>query len=114
MNYSGAGAPGQWQVPTGNSGFADSDLLVVRGGSIHCGWAPNRSLRWTRRARRPHENELSFPGGDGSCEQLLEAHEGLTKQPSALLNAPLIIVLANQVGDAKLLKECTVARQMPA
>jgi hypothetical protein len=56
-----------------------------------------------------------FQDGDGFYEQLLEAHEGLTKEQSDLLNARLIIVLANQVGDAKLLKECIeVARQVPA
>ena len=55
-----------------------------------------------------------FQDGDGFYEQLLEAHEGLTKEQSDLLNARLIVVLANQVGDAKLLKECIeVARQLP-
>jgi len=51
--------------------------------------------------------------GDAFYEQLLDAHEGLTKEQSELLNARLIIVLANQVGDAKVLKECIeVARQL--
>lgn len=55
-----------------------------------------------------------FQDGDGFYEQLLDAHEGLTKEQSDLLNARLIIVLANQVGDAKVLRECIeVARQMP-
>lgn len=53
-----------------------------------------------------------FQDGDGFYEQLLDAHEGLTREQSDLLNARLIIVLANQVGDAKALKECLeVARQ---
>jgi hypothetical protein len=56
-----------------------------------------------------------FQDGDGFYEQLLEAHEGLTKEQSDLLNARLVIVLANQVGDAKTLKECIeVARHVPA
>jgi hypothetical protein len=56
-----------------------------------------------------------FQDGDGFYDQLLEAHEGLTKEQSDLLNARLIIVLANQVGDARTLKECIeVARQMPS
>ncbi len=56
-----------------------------------------------------------FQDGDGFYEQLLEAHEGITKEQSDLLNARLIVVLANQVGDAKLLKECIeAARQLPA
>ncbi|HWI83878.1 DUF2783 domain-containing protein [Ramlibacter sp.] len=55
-----------------------------------------------------------FQDGDGFYEQLLEAHEGLTKEQSELLNARLILILANQVGDAKTLKACVeAARQMP-
>ena len=55
-----------------------------------------------------------FQDGDGFYDQLLEAHEGLTKEQSDLLNARLIVVLANQVGDARTLKECIeAARQMP-
>ena len=54
-----------------------------------------------------------FQDGDGFYEQLLDAHEGLTKEQSDLLNARLIVVLANQVGDAKTLRECIeVARQL--
>jgi len=60
-------------------------------------------------------NNFHFQDGDGFYDQLLEAHEGLTKEQSDLLNARLIIVLANQVGDARTLKECIeVARQMPS
>lgn len=52
------------------------------------------------------KTNFHFQDGDGFYEQLLDAHEGLTKEQSDLLNARLIIVLANQVGDAKVLKEC--------
>jgi hypothetical protein len=59
-------------------------------------------------------NIFHFQDGDGFYEQLLEAHEGLTKDESDLFNARLIIVLANQIGDAKVLKECIeAARQLP-
>ena len=51
---------------------------------------------------------------DGFYEQLLDAHQGLSKEQSDLLNARLILILANQVGDAKLLAECiAAAREMP-
>lgn len=51
---------------------------------------------------------------DGFYEQLLDAHQGLTKEQSDLLNARLILILANQVGDAKVLAECiAAAREMP-
>lgn len=60
------------------------------------------------------KNNFHFQDGDGFYEQLLDAHEGLTKEQSDLFNARLIIVLANQVGDAKVLKECiAAARQLP-
>lgn len=50
--------------------------------------------------------------GDGFYEQLLEAHEGLTKEQSDLLNARLILILANQVGDARVLKDCIATAQL--
>ena len=51
---------------------------------------------------------------DGFYEQLLDAHQGLSKEQSDLLNARLILILANQVGDAKVLAECiAAAREMP-
>jgi len=59
------------------------------------------------------KTNFHFQDGDGFYEQLLDAHEGLTREQSELLNARLIIVLANQVGDAKVLKECIeVAREL--
>ncbi|MDB5753494.1 MAG: hypothetical protein JWP65_3915 [Ramlibacter sp.] len=52
---------------------------------------------------------------DGFYEQLLDAHQGLTPQQSQLLNARLILLLANQLGDARVLKEClAAAREFPA
>ena len=52
---------------------------------------------------------LNLQDADGFYEQLLDAHQGLTEEQSALLNARLILLLANQVGDAKVLKECVEA-----
>lgn len=57
---------------------------------------------------------LNLQDADGFYEQLLDAHEGLTEQQSALLNARLVMLLANQIGDARVLKECVeAARQFP-
>jgi len=57
---------------------------------------------------------LHFEDADGFYEQLLDAHQGLTLHQSQLFNARLILLLANQVGDAKVLKECIeAAREMP-
>lgn len=46
---------------------------------------------------------------DGFYEQLLDAHAGLTPAQSELLNARLILILANQVGDAATLRQCIEA-----
>ena len=57
---------------------------------------------------------LNLQDADGFYEQVLEAHQGLSKEQSELLNARLILLLANQVGDAKVLKACVeAAREMP-
>lgn len=57
---------------------------------------------------------LNLQDADGFYEQLLDAHQGLLPEQSQLLNARLILLLANQVGDAKVLKECIeAARAMP-
>jgi hypothetical protein len=55
------------------------------------------------------KTNLHLQDTDAFYEQLLDAHEGLTKEQSDLLNARLILLLANQVGDAKVLRECIEA-----
>ena len=52
---------------------------------------------------------LNLHDADGFYEQLLDAHRGLTPEESELLNARLILLLANQVGDAQELQECVEA-----
>ena len=57
---------------------------------------------------------LNLQDADGFYEQLLDAHAGLSPEESQLLNARLILLLANQVGDAKVLRECVeAARELP-
>ena len=55
---------------------------------------------------------LNLQDADGFYEQLLDAHQGLSEQQSALLNARLILLLANQIGDAKVLKDCVEAAKV--
>ena len=58
---------------------------------------------------------LNLQDADGFYEQLLNAHQGLTPEQSALVNARLILLLANQVGEARVLKECIeAAAKIPA
>jgi hypothetical protein len=57
---------------------------------------------------------LNLQDADSFYEQLLDAHQGLSREQSELLNARLILLLANQVGDAEVLRECIeAARQSP-
>ena len=42
---------------------------------------------------------------DGFYSELLVAHEGLSTDESDALNARLILVLANQIGDREILSE---------
>jgi len=51
----------------------------------------------------------NFKDADGFYEQLLDAHAGLDERTSALLNAKLILVMANQIGDPALLIACIAA-----
>ena len=41
----------------------------------------------------------NLPDPDGFYEALLKAHEGLSDKESVELNARLVLVLANQIGD---------------
>ena len=60
------------------------------------------------------KTSLNLQDADTFYEQLLDSHEGLTPEQSQILNARLILLLANQVGDARVLKDCVeAARQLP-
>lgn len=52
-----------------------------------------------------------FEDADAFYEQLLDAHVGLDASQSELLNARLILLLANQIGDQQVLSECIRAAQ---
>ena len=61
------------------------------------------------------KTEAQWSDADGFYELLLDAHEGLSQSQSEVLNARLILLLANQVGDAGVLAECiAAARVLPA
>lgn len=54
--------------------------------------------------------------GDDFYAALMEAHDGLSERQSAVLNARLVLVLANQVGDIETLKAAIAAakRNLPS
>lgn len=54
----------------------------------------------------------AFSPGDDFYEMLIDAHRDLDDTQSALLNAKLILLLANHVGDLSVLREAlALARQ---
>ncbi|MEY2736702.1 MAG: hypothetical protein RLZ58_2111 [Pseudomonadota bacterium] len=60
------------------------------------------------------KTDLNLQDSDGFYEQLMDAHLGLSAEQSQLLNARLILLLANQVGDAGVLARCIeTARSTP-
>lgn len=50
-----------------------------------------------------------FSPGDDFYEALIDAHNGLTDEQSEALNARLILVLANHIGDLRVLREALQA-----
>jgi hypothetical protein len=53
--------------------------------------------------------EPNIPDPDGLYAALVAAHEGLTDAESAALNARLVFLLANQIGDQQVLADCISA-----
>lgn len=51
----------------------------------------------------------TYSPGDDFYEQLIAAHQGLSDEQSRLLNARLILLLANHVGDLSVLKQALAA-----
>ena len=55
----------------------------------------------------------NIPDPDGFYAALIRAHEGLSEAQSAELNARLVFLLANQVGDQQALLDCVTAALKP-
>ena len=55
-----------------------------------------------------------FSPGDDFYEALIEAHNGLTDEQSEALNARLILLLANHIGDLRVLREALLAAKAAA
>ncbi len=51
----------------------------------------------------------NFQDADAFYECLLDAHAGLSREASELLNARLILIMANQLGNSALLQDCIAA-----
>ncbi len=55
----------------------------------------------------------NFNHADDFYADLLNAHEGLEKPDSDALNARLVLVLANHIGDNSVLKQAITAAALP-
>jgi hypothetical protein len=51
----------------------------------------------------------AYTPGDDFYEMLIEGHRGLTDEASELMNARLVLLLANHIGDLRVLKEAIEA-----
>jgi len=51
----------------------------------------------------------NLPAPDDFYEQLIAAHRDLTDGDSALVNAKLVLLLANHIGDADVLTQALAA-----
>ena len=49
--------------------------------------------------------EPNLDDPDGFYEELLSLHEGRSKDESDAINARLVLILANHIGDRKVLRE---------
>ena len=54
-------------------------------------------------------SEPNIPQPDDFYQTLIDAHAGLTEQQSAALNARLVLLLANHVGELAVIREAILA-----
>ena len=51
----------------------------------------------------------AYMPGDRFYEMLIEGHRGLSDEQSELMNARLVLLLANHIGDLRVLQEAIAA-----
>lgn len=56
----------------------------------------------------------AFTPGDDFYEMLIEAHRDLSDAQSRLVNARLVLLLANHIGDLRVLREALAAARSGA
>jgi hypothetical protein len=55
----------------------------------------------------------NIPDPDAFYAALVQAHSGLSEAQSAELNARLVFLLANQLGDQQVLQDCLAEARRP-
>lgn len=63
---------------------------------------------------RAMKTDANIPDPDGFYEAWVAAHEGLSDEESSDLDARLVLLLANQVGDQKVLMACIAEARIVA
>ena len=71
----------------------------------HLNTQPNFGIPGQRFAR-------AFTPGDDFYEALIETHRGLSDEQSELVNARLVLLLANHIGDLRVLHEALAAARV--
>lgn len=56
----------------------------------------------------------NLPNSDDFYEALLETHDGLAEPQMHALNARLILILANHIGDDAVLRQALAAAKTPS
>lgn len=59
------------------------------------------------------KTQPNIPDPDGFYAELLQTHDGLAFEDSTTLNARLILILANHIGDRTVLREALHAARAP-
>lgn len=54
----------------------------------------------------------AYSPGDDFYEALIETHRGLSDEQSQLVNARLVLLLANHIGDLRVLREALTAARV--
>lgn len=67
----------------------------------------------TRDTHLPLTRTLNLADADSAYAALVEAHRGLSADESAALNARLVLLLANHVGEEALIREAIAAALLP-
>jgi hypothetical protein len=60
------------------------------------------------------QQQLTIPDPDGFYQELIEAQRDLSEDQQQLMNAKLILILANQVGDRATLSQAIQLARGPA
>jgi Protein of unknown function (DUF2783) len=61
----------------------------------------------------PHQPQrYAYTAGDAFYERLIQGHDGLSNAQSELMNARLVLLLANHIGDLRVLHEAITAARV--